>query len=1305
MISFSDKRLGRGFFIIGMTLLLLIGVLGSTVYLSASTKGDSKSNADEVKLSFTNDNSPVSNLDLDEQRVLTIGERQIDAKIHRNKQGVAVELDGDNRPLDLDFPQLATQVGHRTAGVRNLASITIMNAAGSIIENQVYSGVNISLIDSPNSIIRNNTITDILQPSSNPIAAYGIYLSNCSNSLITSNTLSNISSAVTPETANWAYGIWVKNSNDTTISGNILANISSNRDSRGIYISSDANKDIKNITIADNVFANISASLPVSVVNTAYALGIDFSINNNLNDIRIANNSFTDISAKGNNAQTYGLQVIPGNLDGMTVTNNSFTNTSSTAIGTSGTAASYDLYFDPDDEIANLTVTTNQFIATTVNGTEGASGKLFACGIYVNSGPASNLNISQNSFINGSFISSVDTDVYGMLLDIGAETNNLTIAENTFTNSSGTSYSGSASTYGLYLYLGGSNNIWLAANRFTDSSARGATATWAHGIYVEIASTDAYNVTITGNIFGNSSATSNTGNANAYGIYWYNYGHANESQIVNNTFADSSATSSAGSAWAYGIYWESNDHVNNSQITDNTFTDNSATASAHAGSYGFWLEVANFDINYVTVANNTFEHGSATSSTNFGNPKAYGIYWYTDTGHVNNSRIANNIFKNNSVTGVITTYSSGIYFEISASITNMTILGNIFASSPVLITGAGNANFWGINIGATDIVNMTLQGNTFSNSSATAILGAAASAGVVVSAGDINSTLIVNNTFTDGSASGGVNANAEGISLSAGGTIRNLSISDNAFDDIIATGGSSWATVRGLNLSPGGDNHNFTVHGNTFTNTPAISTSSAATSYGVWMESGENTTLRANKFGNVSAFSSGTVEAYGLYVEYSNGTIIAENVITSSSPAVFFDVYLRRSYNAELAFYETTVNNVTWLDASLAITGASYTLYRNGSSEDTGSWTTATKVNLTMSNLIPRVYNFTIHITNGTVSVTDTLFVTILDGFPPTVSSPDDLTIEDDSTGNNLSWDISDANAINAGFDVFIYVNGSLDDSQTGLVNTTSFYNYSLDSLPVGGYNITIVVFDSSGNFATDMVILAVQDTIAPVIVSSSGNATIEHGSTGNNVTWNATDANAGTYRILQNGSEVANGSWTSGAFISYNLEGLVVGEYNFTILVMDAFSNSVTDTLNITVQDTTPPVIASFDANITIVGGSPIVNLAWNATDLNPGTYQIWRNGTEVASGAWTSGAFISYTAEGLSAGNYNFTITVTDAFGNSVTESAIVTVTDTSTTTAGDDGDDGLVSLVIIGMAVGTVVALSAGAITIYIRRIRGG
>ncbi|MBD3408218.1 MAG: hypothetical protein GF411_19000 [Candidatus Lokiarchaeota archaeon] len=107
---------------------------------------------------------------------------------------------------------------------------------------------------------------------------------------------------------------------------------------------------------------------------------------------------------------------------------------------------------------------------------------------------------------------------------------------------------------------------------------------------------------------------------------------------------------------------------------------------------------------------------------------------------------------------------------------------------------------------------------------------------------------------------------------------------------------------------------------------------------------------------------------------------------------------------------------------------------------------------------------------------------------------------------------------------------------------------------------------------------------------------------------------------------------------------------------------NWVSDTVIISVHDTTihtinQPPDNSYEYSTT---GN---ELTWIPVDLNPASYTILRNNTSVESQSW-NGSIITVSFDGLSAGVYNFTIIVYDAFYNSAVDTVIVTVTDPSRT-----------------------------------------
>jgi ABC-type transport system substrate-binding protein len=196
----------------------------------------------------------------------------------------------------------------------------------------------------------------------------------------------------------------------------------------------------------------------------------------------------------------------------------------------------------------------------------------------------------------------------------------------------------------------------------------------------------------------------------------------------------------------------------------------------------------------------------------------------------------------------------------------------------------------------------------------------------------------------------------------------------------------------------------------------------------------------------------------------------------------------------------------------------------------------------------------------------------------------------------------------------------------------------------------------------------------APEVYQPS-NITYTFGITGNSLSWIVIDDNPNFYALYKNGFVVSSGSWVSGVNISYSVDNLAVGNYSFTLFVSDLDNFTITSTVWVIVEPLVYDIpsidgLGTFYYEVETTGHF----LNWNATDNNPTTYEILRDGVPVASGAWSSQIPITLSVDGLLAGEYNFTIEVTNDAGYSATNTVWVTVyysssqsSETSSTTSG--------------------------------------
>jgi hypothetical protein len=133
--------------------------------------------------------------------------------------------------------------------------------------------------------------------------------------------------------------------------------------------------------------------------------------------------------------------------------------------------------------------------------------------------------------------------------------------------------------------------------------------------------------------------------------------------------------------------------------------------------------------------------------------------------------------------------------------------------------------------------------------------------------------------------------------------------------------------------------------------------------------------------------------------------------------------------------------------------------------------------------------------------------------------------------------------------------------------------NWNLDDEVLGSHFVIVTVRDNVGHQVTKTHYFTVVDTIDPTL-SSPDDIEITDEAVGQAISWNGTDVRPDHYVILEDGVTVAGNDWNSSLeVITYSLEGLTIGTYNYTCVVYDEAGNSAVDTVMVTVTDvvTTP--------------------------------------------------------------------------------------------------------------------------------------
>ncbi|MHA1881655.1 MAG: hypothetical protein ACTSUO_01235, partial [Candidatus Thorarchaeota archaeon] len=446
-----------------------------------------------------------------------------------------------------------------------------------------------------------------------------------------------------------------------------------------------------------------------------------------------------------------------------------------------------------------------------------------------------------------------------------------------------------------------------------------------------------------------------------------------------------------------------------------------------------------------------------------------------------------------------------------------------------------------------------------------------------------------------------------------------------------------------------------------------------------------------------------TVNVDGLSVGVYNYTIM----VYDTSGNWVSDTVLVRVYETTLPIidqpgnidYEagTTGNTIIWTPSDAY--PSHYTVYRNDTEIVSASWDGGS-ITVYVDGLNVGVYNYTIMVydTSGNW-ICDIIIVTVYDISPPMIDQPLDVEYGEGTTGNTIIWTPSDAYPSH----YVIYQNDTpvISDSWDG-----SSITIDVDGLSVGVYNYTIAVYDTSGNWVSDIVLVtvAVSDMIPPII-DHPLDVEYEEGTTGNTITWIPGDVYPSHYVVYRNDIEVASASWDGNA-ITVEVDGLSVGLYNYTIVVYDTSGNWVRDTVILTVVDTTIPTI-DHPADIYYEEGISGNTIIWTPSDAHPFHYVVYLNGTEVISDSW-NGSLIIVEVDGLSVGVYNYTIVVYDTSGNSVSDANLIivlphttTTTTTTTTATTTTTSEDMTGLIIVFLGVGGIGVIFVVLILMRFRR----
>ncbi|MHA2028031.1 MAG: hypothetical protein ACW99Q_01460 [Candidatus Kariarchaeaceae archaeon] len=285
----------------------------------------------------------------------------------------------------------------------------------------------------------------------------------------------------------------------------------------------------------------------------------------------------------------------------------------------------------------------------------------------------------------------------------------------------------------------------------------------------------------------------------------------------------------------------------------------------------------------------------------------------------------------------------------------------------------------------------------------------------------------------------------------------------------------------------------------------------------------------------------------------------------------------------------------------------------------------------------------------------------------PLITGPSDFSYEEGSTGHEVLWTLTDGNPDK----YYITLDG------TTIVNSTLWTSgqtiqFPVDGLGIGLHILVIYANDTGGLIQTDVVFITVYSDLAPPFVSLPGPITFYEGTTNNLLTYNLVDSNPDQYILYRDGLVVSSGPWSLGN-LNFNLDSLLIGQYQFQLFVNDTLGNNVTS--GITLVTVNQPVLNPNAPTSIIISNPPDQSMhsnevsgktvEWTVSFVN-GIGQTWK--LLIDGNLFQQASVANNTAYSFLLSNLNlqpglhrltFIVSVTDSSDDTVSAQNIVYVT----------------------------------------------
>jgi len=160
--------------------------------------------------------------------------------------------------------------------------------------------------------------------------------------------------------------------------------------------------------------------------------------------------------------------------------------------------------------------------------------------------------------------------------------------------------------------------------------------------------------------------------------------------------------------------------------------------------------------------------------------------------------------------------------------------------------------------------------------------------------------------------------------------------------------------------------------------------------------------------------------------------------------------------------------------------------------------------------------------------------------------------------------------------------------------------------ISAGEYTLTVVAKNNDNDWngdqeqSSEFNYIDILGDITPPQIIQPDDITYELISIGNEIVWVATDEHPDTYTVLLDGEYYGEGIWQSGEPVEIDVDGLLLGAYQFSVEFYDTYDNSVTNSVNIIViedDDVTGPIIGPNYYWYVYIG---------SGTDFDPGFWNV---------------------------------------------------------------------------------------------------